>query len=136
MPPRRFLGPSFGMGSALVIFDGGGAARRSMCRSILSRSSSPYAPVYHTHTTWALSAHTHTHLGPDGDIGGRTVAPLPLEVHARGEAALGADGALHLELVLGRRRLHELGLEDEAGVPPLGGGGEAGGDFALGAEEL
>lgn len=41
LPPRRFFGPSFGMGSALTIFAGGGAARRSMCFSIFSRRSCP-----------------------------------------------------------------------------------------------
>lgn len=38
-PPLRFFGPSLGIGSALVILAGGGAARRSMCFSILSRRS-------------------------------------------------------------------------------------------------
>jgi len=41
LPPRRFLGPSFGMASALTTFDGGGAVNRSSCFSIFSLSSSP-----------------------------------------------------------------------------------------------
>lgn len=48
-PPRRFFGPSFGIGSALMTFDGGGAASLSMCFSILSRRASPNvpeAPIY------------------------------------------------------------------------------------------
>lgn len=44
-PPLRFLGPSFGIGSALTTLEGGGAARRSMCFSILSLKLSPKFPV-------------------------------------------------------------------------------------------
>ena len=43
-PPLRFFGPSFGIGNALVTFDGGGAASLSICFSIFSRNSSPYWP--------------------------------------------------------------------------------------------
>ena len=44
MPPLRFLGPSFGIGRALVTLEGGGAANLSICFSILSRRLSPYEP--------------------------------------------------------------------------------------------
>jgi hypothetical protein len=41
LPPRRFLGPSFGMASAFTTLDGGGAVNRSRCFSIFSLSSAP-----------------------------------------------------------------------------------------------
>jgi hypothetical protein len=41
LPPRRFLGPSFGIANALTTFDGGGAVNRSSSFSIFSLSSSP-----------------------------------------------------------------------------------------------
>jgi hypothetical protein len=41
LPPRRFLGPSFGMASAFTTLDGGGAVNRSSCFSMPSLSSAP-----------------------------------------------------------------------------------------------
>jgi hypothetical protein len=41
LPPRRFLGPSFGMANAFTTLDGGGAVNRSRCFSIFSLSSAP-----------------------------------------------------------------------------------------------
>lgn len=71
-----------------------------------------------------------------GDVGELTVHTTALEIHARREHALGTDRPLNLHPVLAGRVLHDVRLEDEAGVPLLRRGREAGGDFLLRTEQL
>lgn len=67
---------------------------------------------------------------------GRTISAMPLQIHPGRKRAFGAYSALHLQLVFWRSVLHDVGLEDETGMPSLGGRRESRCNFALGTEKL
>ena len=66
----------------------------------------------------------------------RTITQFSLEVHARSQHTLCADGPLHLRLILWWSMLHDFGLVNEAGVASLSRCREACSNLALGSQEL
>jgi len=66
----------------------------------------------------------------------RTIQSCPLHIHSGSQNALGTNCSLSLETVLGRRSLHNVGLEYKACMTILGHRREASCDLPLGSEKL